>query len=226
MSASSGLAATLFGLLSFLSGTCSAAPPRVMLVGDSITVGLTPEQRPPYTGYRTYLRGMEVLGLNGDGSLEHSRSGWTAERLSSRAYRWATDYKPDIVLLLAGTNDLGIDGVSPKVAAKRVRRLMFELWRGCPKAHIAVASIPPVTRNLLRTSNNEIRQFNRFMKDAVVEFRKQGHPSSFLDSSSVFSASNTISADGIHPSLKGYRRLGIAWNRHLEQNNLFGWSSK
>ncbi|HEX9060246.1 MAG TPA: GDSL-type esterase/lipase family protein, partial [Clostridia bacterium] len=87
---------------------------KVMLLGDSITTGY-----PSTGGYRPFLWDLfcekkikvDFVGSRSGGPPElpdkdnEGHGGWTALQLAEGVKEWVDEYKPDTVLLMAGTND-------------------------------------------------------------------------------------------------------------------------
>jgi hypothetical protein len=111
-------------LLAFVSVVTSTPALRIMPLGDSITqwhcghqarVPATAADTASFGGYRGFLFSelerkwggykFETVGSEyGCGSHE-GHSGWTCEDLAGIITRSAETYRPDVVLLMCGTND-------------------------------------------------------------------------------------------------------------------------
>lgn len=114
------LCAGLLALAALLVGApASAEPIRIMPTGDSITLGQGSESS---TGYREEFykqvtaAGFEVVFVGGEksGTVEavqahEGHPGMSVEGVSGRIQGWMRAFKPDVVLLMIGTNDAADD---------------------------------------------------------------------------------------------------------------------
>ncbi len=98
-----------------LASAAGGEPIRLMSAGDSLTFGMGTESS---LGYREAFHrkvteaGFEVEFVGGEKSgtvqavqAHEGHPGLTVEGLSARIQKWLRRYKPDVVLLMIGTND-------------------------------------------------------------------------------------------------------------------------
>jgi lysophospholipase L1-like esterase len=141
----------------FAPSTAAALPSarsyRIMALGDSITRGVGQlDAAGRYVGWRAPLQ--EALGATGfrydfvgsvhdpgapDGDSE-GHGGWTVAQLTGQVDGWLARYRPDIVLLHAGTNDITLGASGGDVAA-RLGRLVARIRADRPAAEIFVAEV-------------------------------------------------------------------------------------
>jgi hypothetical protein len=110
-------------------------------------------------------------------------------------------HQPDIVLLLAGTNDMpsGYDGASDRLG------ILIDSILASLDGFLIVSTIPPKYDNL----GNELFQvvlYNGEIPGVVNEFREKGLPVDWVDSRSMMDQ-DALHADGLHTSVKGNRIL-------------------
>src|SRR4030095_3323286 len=107
-------------------------------------------------GWRAPLAGFRALSRGGSRGQTRACAGYNGERL-------VIEYKPRMVVVYAGENDLA-EGASPVEVAARVREFTDRIRRALPAAHIAYVSIKPsplrqVALPAIRDTNERIRQY-------------------------------------------------------------------
>lgn len=122
-----------------------------------------------------------------------------------------TKYKPNIVLLMIGTNDMSQTLDLPN-APTRLGKLIDKIVAGAPNALIVVAKITPSQKE---PANTNTQAYNAALP-AIVQTRvSQGKHVVLVDMYTPFVAnSNWKSAymtDSVHPKEAGYRLMGDVW---------------
>jgi lysophospholipase L1-like esterase len=171
-----------------------ANPPEVVFMGDSIT--------------ENWLRGDPSLFAKG--WLNRGISGQTSPQMLVRFWPDVIALKPDVVHIMAGTNDLaGNTGPTTPEAYKDNVRAMVQL----AKAHgivVVLGSIPPADRFEWATQHKPapwIAQFNAWLKAYAAE---QGMV--YADYFTVLAGPNgelrpEFGPDGVHPNAAGYAAM-------------------
>lgn len=199
---------------------------RILLVGDSITVGYPPDGGP---GFRRWLKdaapsdtyvgpfespaGSDLFhgGIGGATTFTFSSGG------SAHLFDWLLAYKPDIVRLQIGTNDL-ISFPHDKVeyAIDRLTSLVATGAGILPRAHWHISSIPLGGGLDFQT---RVRAFNAALLDRITKkeaLRETAPLASFRDNcvylNRAFDADGltavlTAPPDGTHPNTRGYALL-------------------
>ena len=188
---------------------------RVMPLGDSITYGIGSTS---HGGYRTALEnrltraGMRVdfvgsqhAGPAGADDDNEGHPGWTIARIHRHVDGWLRTYRPDVVLLHAGTNDLWRADRAPG-AAGRLSALIDRIRTDRPRAQIFVAQLigssDPATQARIDRYNAAV---------ATVAARK-GSLVHLVDQRGVTAADLT---DLLHPRDTGYVKMAAAWFRAI-----------
>ncbi len=111
--------------------------------------------------------------------------------------------KPAKVFLMMGTNDLGTNGMnSPAFVANNVRKAVKRLKKESPSTQVYVQSILPCTSNGLKNVN-DVPVANDSLKKICSEFPNVTYIDLYDDLKGI--ASQTISYDGTHLTMAGYR---------------------
>jgi lysophospholipase L1-like esterase len=153
------LVAATLGVTTAGEAPASAAPTtplRVMPLGDSITWGVGSSTG---NGYRAPLwnrlaadgHPLDFVGTGRAGSMSdpdnEGHSGYRIDQIAALADASLTRYRPNVVTLHIGTNDLN-GSYQPSTAADRLRSLVNQVTAAAPDATVLVApwSCPPAGR--------------------------------------------------------------------------------
>ncbi|MEV4705527.1 SGNH/GDSL hydrolase family protein [Actinoplanes sp. NPDC049316] len=204
------------------AGTNDFEATRVMPLGDSITRGTGSPTRSSYRmalADRLIRGGMEINYVgsqrNGTGSdINHEgHGGWTIDELSAELDGWLDAYRPDIVLLHAGTNNI-TQGDSATTTARKLSAMIDQIRTARPAAYIFVAQI--ITSRVPREAAVD-RSYNRLIPQLVAA--KQDDRITVVDQSSV---AGIDLHDLHHPNDFGYSKM--AWNWYRGMSRVFGTS--
>ena len=161
-----------------------------MPLGDSITEGVN-------GGYRNRLwqrltadgRTVDYVGPRYDqwtriADKDHAGTpGFTVGNILGQIDGWLATYRPDVVLLMVGTNDLAWWNVEgPEASAARLGTLLDRIRQLAPKTTVIVASIPPMKGTA--APNNRSREemgeaYNAAIHLQVEQRGGQGAPRAF-----------------------------------------------
>jgi lysophospholipase L1-like esterase len=146
-----------------VAAACTVAPPprpsapavssvallRIMPLGDSITYGLGSTDGAGYradlarrlaaAGFRADFVGSQRSGPIGADDDNEGHGGWTIAQLTVGVDGWLGAYRPDVVLLHAGTND--VHRTNCANAAVRLGLLLDRIRRDAPATQVFVAEI-------------------------------------------------------------------------------------
>jgi lysophospholipase L1-like esterase len=190
-----------------------SGPVRIMALGDSLTQGVS------YDGaYRAALatdlaashREVDFVGSLQDGppsmtDRDHEgHGGWRIDQIDAIVQDRLATYRPDIVLLTIGTNDLIQDHDVPG-APQRLAGLVDDIEAAAPMVEVYVSSIPPIdnpaVQPLVDTYDAAVR--------ALVPGRPDDGQVHFVDSGAAVTVDHLV--DGVHPDIAGYDAMGHAW---------------
>ncbi|GIE80338.1 hypothetical protein Aph02nite_62880 [Actinoplanes philippinensis] len=209
-------ASSLAGLL-FCTGLATPAaaspldrPLRIMPLGDSITVGVG---SPGKNGWRADLqRRLHDAGVSADfvgsesdgtsGDLDHEgHGGWTIEQIAGIVDQSLSSFRPDVVLLHAGTNNITRSD-DPVAAAGKLSGLIDRVRAGAPQAEIYVAKIIGTAVASEAPAN---RAYNALIPAVVQQKGPRVH---LVDQSTV---AGLDIYDAHHPNEFGYRKMAYTW---------------
>ncbi|MEL6470627.1 MAG: carbohydrate-binding domain-containing protein [Cyanobacteria bacterium J06623_4] len=196
---------------------------KVMPLGDSITKGGDDFD---VGGYRDDLwqsltgSGYDVdfVGPNslGDGNYDKDHAGFGGYRIDELAALvnngLIATYQPDIVLLMAGTND-NLQNYKFQDAADRLHSLVGDILRESPSTQVFVASIPPSG-----PFGNRQQRISEFYNSDIIrtEVADQYDNAHFVD---VFGGltTNDLISDNIHLTKEGNTKVANAFFDAIHQ---------
>lgn len=193
---------------------------------DSITAGFPGDPSlpgRPYNGYRKHLSELlagdghiaDFIGSHRDGDFANNRhegeSGAKISKISSNADKSLPE-RPNVVLLHAGTNDVGATPDAPQQLANLVDKILSQ----CPDATVLVATI--IHRGDADIDAKTVDYNNEVRK--VVDAR-QGQHVYLVDQYSAILSGDLI--DRIHPTPAGYDKMAEVWRTAIHQVIGLGW---
>lgn len=196
------------------------APVRILLTGDSLTHGRhldatwrywvdrelrrqrvdfdlvgsshTPHVDPAY-GSSRYLH----PGFDGDHA---ARAGATLGYLTDVARSEVATQRPDVVVLLAGVNDM-LRGATAGEAETRLRAWIAQVRAVQPVTRIVLGEVLSTDRQ--DTTNARIAEYNRRLRQVAAGLTTPDSPISVVSTGRGWSATGSLSSDGIHLSPTG-----------------------
>lgn len=171
-----------------------------MLIGDSITESFRTQELLP--SRQIINRG--IYGDNTSGVLE---------RLENELLK----YKPDLVFLLIGTNDLALERTDSEILLNMCR-IMNILNEKFPDVYPVWTSILP-TRDIENRPNERIDLLNSSIRRLSFE-----HNHRYFDLNKYFSDTTTgelisdFTIDGLHLSESGYKHWAGIFDSYLDRN--------
>ncbi len=188
------------------------APPRIMPIGDQLTTGVNHSG-----GYRVWLRDLieygdpySFVGSRVDnpvtGVMRHEgHAGYTIGQLRTGVRGWLTANPPDVVLLLAGINDLLGWRSAADTAAQM--GLLLDAIRASSSTTIIVGTVPPNAR----VPSAKLAQFNALLPSVIA-----GRPGVLLVDTAAAIVPADWQADGKTPFWTYYQHLAQAFYDRLE----------
>jgi lysophospholipase L1-like esterase len=220
------------------AGLYNPCPPKgkpcvILPVGDSITAG---SQSSTGGGYRLplfHLANMNMKSLtfvganmNGPATVDgvpfpRADSGYSGFEIDGYAGRQGiaqyfpaqiTKYKPNIILLMIGTNDVasGVPNIPPRLAT-----LMDTMLNADPSILLVVAQIVPQQKATPDTQNMLVQSFNSEIPGLVKARADAGKHVRLVDMygalTKVASYSTLYFANTLHPNDAGYAVMADTW---------------
>ncbi len=221
--------AVFFFIPSFSSWGAVFEAVKIMPLGDSLTDGfIVPGgyrtelwTRIQSGGYLVDFVGTRSGGPDSLGDKDHEGyPGRLIEDVAAGVNNSLQTYRPDIVLLMIGVNDM-IQNRDVGAAPARLSALIDQIIAQVPETVVLVATLPPVADSEV---NQRILQFNASIPEMVQSKFSRGDWVYLADLHDRVEISDL--ADGVHPNAAGYARLGQGWYQSLLDLNLFDtWQS-
>jgi lysophospholipase L1-like esterase len=212
-----GVAATALGAApAHAAGPLQGKALRIMPLGDSITFGVGSTTG---NGYRQNL--LDELSADGArvdyvGSLRsgtmadpdnEGHSGALISEIDAAEDTATSAYRPNVVLLHAGTNDTNRD-TEMSTAPQRLAHLIDDIVAHDPGVVVVVAQIVP---NANADAQRRVDAFNAAIPDLVNARSAQK-----VVLASMSRVTTAQLADGLHPNDSGFQTMADAWHSALD----------
>jgi lysophospholipase L1-like esterase len=148
---------------------------------------------------------------------QEGHSGWTIadgggrDGLQDQVEGWLKANPPDIITLMIGTNDVGIQLDLPN-APMRVGTLLDTITKASPNALVVVAQIVPTQND---NDNKRVQAFNTGLPAVVKTFSDAGKHVVLVDMYGAYTKNanykTALLANGLHPSDVGYAVMATTW---------------
>lgn len=215
---------------------------KIMPLGDSITLGVGGG------GYRDPLgkslaslgKGWDYVGPLWSKGNHAGYNGWTIKQISNVVKDAVSIHVPDIVLLMAGTNDFFFShndpddptlGANATEAVKRMDTLLGDLFSAHSSCHVLLSGVTNINATLCANYPSapwhppacptdmpkNIAMYNNLVQTIVTKYKNQGHSIDYHDPNPEC---QFIESDyftwGIHFSPDGYKKMANSWFTHLK----------
>ncbi len=206
---------------------------RVLPLGDSNTHGyMSSLPQDQWDGYRLDLWKLAVgdnlwfdyvgSGINGPRTLpdrDHQGvSGITSTEVVGLSTQLATTYRPDVVLLMLGTNDALRESDAASTVPGEILKIMQNIAGAQPGATILLAPLPPIdpAKTTFLPNADVIRaNINSQLPNIVAQAKASGISAAFVPMPDLTKADLT---DGVHLTDAGHAKVGAAWQGALLAN--------
>jgi len=199
---------------------------RLEPLGDSITYGT---QSSTGNGYRQNLRneltgegyvldfvGSVRAGAMADADNEGHR-GLRIDQIAALTDSSLATYKPNVVTLMAGTNDM-VQAFQESTAPARISALVDRIVADDPSATVLVANLIVGTRARLAAG---APAFNATIPAMVQSKQAAGKHVEFVNTSAL--TASDLAFDGIHPLDSGYQKIADAFDAGIRAAAAAGW---
>ncbi|WP_103349936.1 SGNH/GDSL hydrolase family protein [Amycolatopsis sp. CA-128772] len=198
---------------------------RVMPLGDSITWGVGSSTGNSYRGdLATQLssegHALDFVGTQRNGTMSdpdnEGHSGWRIDQIAGIADSVLAQYRPNVVTLEIGTNDLNQNYQVP-TAPDRLRALIDQITTAAPDATVLVGTV------IVSTSSTEEANrpgFNRAVPGIVQTEQAAGKHVRLIDMSALTAGDLS---DSLHPNDGGYQKMATAFNAGIQAADAAGW---
>ncbi len=217
-----GLAGAGVTVLGATPGSAAAAPGdpvKIMPLGASHTSGMNSSTGNGYRGELWRLLtsagvSVDFVGSQQSGNLpdrdNEGHPGWKIEDIAGSVDGWLATYRPEVVLLHVGTNDMKQNRDVAR-APERLSSLIDRILVGAPGATVVASSLPPIPD---AETNNRINAFNAALPAIVQAKAAAGKKVLYADINAAILTSDIT--DGTHVADVGYAKMAGVWQTALQ----------
>ncbi len=189
----------------------------VLPLGDSITLGVNGGYRNRLwtrldaDGFAVDLVGSQYDQYAAIADKDHEgHPGFTTGDIRAQVDGWLTAADPDVILLMAGTNDLAWWTVEqPAEVADRLAALVDHLLSWRPAVVVLVATIPPLSSELVPPDNRDRAELAGLYDDEIrARFAGCGR-AAVADVEATLTVADLY--DGVHPDAAAHDRIADVW---------------
>ena len=196
-----------------------------MPLGDSITWGVGSTSGNSYRdclANRLAAEGhpLDFVGTGRNGAMSdpdnEGHSGWRIDQIAGIADAVLARYRPNVITLEIGTNDLNGNYQLP-TAADRLHALIDQITRDAPDATVLVGTV------IISTSGTEEANrpaFNAKLPGIVQAEQTAGKHVRLVDMSALTAADLS---DSLHPDDSGFGKMADAFNAGIQAADAAGW---
>ncbi len=205
-------------------------PLRIMPLGASITYG---QGSSDGNGYRNWLRSnlteagniVNMVGNQKNGNMrDNDNEGWPGYIVAgvhSRANVSVSVWKPNVVLVNAGTNDCGYNIDIPN-AGNRMHAMLTDVWNASPDATVVLSTL---LVNANATTQKYIENVNKQYTSLAASLRQSGQKIVLADMHGLDGPQLSDLVDGTHPNDYGYSKMASIWYQALQNAAAAGFIS-
>ncbi|KAK3904393.1 hypothetical protein C8A05DRAFT_42499 [Staphylotrichum tortipilum] len=200
---------------------------RILPLGASITFGLMSSDG---NGYRKALRdklrfdgwNVNMVGSRSGGTMnDRDVEGWEGYRvdeIDAKARAVVPLYKPNVVLINAGTND-ATQGYSVESTGDRMRTLINYIFDTTPNVCVVLSALIPNTVN-----PGNVALINSQYRTLAQELISNGKRLVLADFGDGWLTTADL-IDTTHPNDFGYKKMASQWHQAISQAETKGWLS-
>ena len=195
----------------------TAAPVKVMALGDSLTVGVGSTRGGGYRApfwERMRDAGIEVdmVGgkIDGPETFDNRHQGYAQmplHELSAGVFDKVRSFEPDYVLLLAGGDEVGASHFSPHAFAANLDVMIDRIFTAKSEVKLLIGTLPPAKYG---RNQGAKRAVNELLRRTVRERAARGQAVYLADAFAAIDPQREM-ADASHPNDAGYERIGEAF---------------
>ncbi|KAE9364708.1 carbohydrate esterase family 3 protein [Stipitochalara longipes BDJ] len=207
---------------------------RILPLGDSITWGYGSTSGSGYRGFLldlltaanssflndniTYIGSLTSGNLPPPNNANEGHVGAVISQIATFAeVPLSGPLEGDVVLLMAGTNDMFKANLSLAEAPDRLDALIDEIVTAWPKAAVLVATLTP---SAVDNTQSNIDAYNEQVPGVVSARAKAGNRTLVVSMANVTVG---MEVDGLHPNDVGYGIMAQAWYGGLLEAKAKGW---
>ena len=194
---------------------------RIMPLGASVTFGVGSTTGDSYrkdlrdmlskSGMEVNMVGQKKNGNFADNDVE-ATPGFTIAQIANSSKQAAPMFKPNLVLVDAGTNNCNNGGTQPQ-AGQQVEDMINQIYAASPGATVILATILQT-----KVANQDACRvdINKQYQTIAAQFAQKGAKFALVDMRSGGPTVNDL-ADQRHPNDAGYQKMANVWQKGIQE---------
>jgi hypothetical protein len=175
------------------------------------TAGLTATGNKSHEGHGSYTTSNLLANLDAVAAGPSANNGgfWLSGISGTRPPVY-----PDVILLMAGVNDLGVNQLLPTQGLAGLDALLTKLTSLRPSAWIIVSTLTPYIGLVYPVRESHEEEFNAALSALVAAHQAAGHRVLLCDVRTRIDLTNAaamLCSDGVHPNQTGYDEIASMW---------------
>ncbi len=166
------------------------------------------------------LQEVDFVGSKKDGNVpdqdNEGHPGWLISEVGEIAQCSIPKYEPNIITLLAGTNDMLTDN-DVEGAPARLMKIVDRALTDAPQATVIVSALPPSAKS--QEVNDDTTAYNKALRVLAEDKRQNGEHVLYVDAGLKL----TDLKEGIHPNDGGYAKLADAFSGAVDEAEQNDW---
>lgn len=194
--------------------TPTIVPTKIMPLGDSITQGYITADNIT-GGYRIkledLLENIDFVGSQQNGIAEltdkdhEGHGGWSVDEIRNYVEGWLDAEDPDIILLMAGANDVLREGQFD-LTETELNQLLEIIFAEEPNATVLLSTLTPIDKP---GAGPMVDDLNQFIREIVPIKQGEGKKIELVDMYPALTVADL--ADDVHPTQAGYDKMAVVW---------------
>ena len=178
---------------------------------DNSTSALTSSGNASHEGHGGYTTANLLNNLDANAGTSGNNGGHWLDGIAGTR----PAFYPDVILLMAGVNDLGVNQLSAAQGLAGLEALLSKLVTMRPAARIVVSTLTPYIGLVYPLREQHQLEFNAAIPALIASHQAAGQRVTLCDVRTRINITNAaamLCSDGVHPNQAGYNAIADLWS--------------